>query len=143
MSIGSHRLVDKLVSRGAVLTEIEDSDILGEFLDWGRCLSVGLESPVVFGKVYGAYQEAQRKREEHNAGRINETLQPDETSVLFMREGHHLQFPADIQVFYVAPPTLDAIQRALRERQEEARHKHNHEHEEEKTDEKAEPLDNS
>ena len=35
-----------------------------------------------------------------------------------MREGHHLQFPADIQVFYVAPPSLDALQRALRQRQE-------------------------
>ena len=28
-----------------------------------------------------------------------------------MREGHQIQFPSDIQVFYIAPPSLDEIQR--------------------------------
>ena len=28
-----------------------------------------------------------------------------------MREGHQLQFPSDIEVFYVAPPALDEIKR--------------------------------
>jgi hypothetical protein len=73
---------------------------------------------VVFSKVYQAYQESGKKRDEHIAKRIDETLQADETAVLFMRESHRVQFPGDIQVFYVAPPSLDAIQRALRERQE-------------------------
>ncbi|RJO62906.1 MAG: hypothetical protein C4542_01360 [Dehalococcoidia bacterium] len=118
LSIGSHRIVEALMGKGATLTEVEDSDILGEFMEWGRCLSLDLRSPVVFAKVFEAYQEAQRKRNEHIARRIDETLQADESAVLFMREGHHVQFPADIQVFYVAPPSLDAIQRALRERQE-------------------------
>jgi len=120
LSIGSHRIVEGLIGRGAVLTEVEDSDILGEYMEWGRCLSLDLRSPVVFAKVFEAYQEAQRKRNEHIARRIDETLQADESAVLFMREGYHVQFPADIQVFYVAPPSLDVIQRTLRERQEKA-----------------------
>ena len=82
LSIGSHRIVKTLMERGASLAEIEDGDILGEFLDWGRCLSIRLQSPIVFGKVYEAYQEAQRKRDEHTAKRIDETLQADETAVL-------------------------------------------------------------
>jgi len=132
LSIGSHRIVKDMTSKGAVLTEIEDSDLLGEFMEWGRCLSLDLRSPVVFARVFEAYQEAQRKRNEHIAKRIDETLQADESAVLFMREGHHVQFPADIQVFYVAPPSLDAIQRTLRERQEktyreEARRAHDEE----------------
>jgi hypothetical protein len=33
-----------------------------------------------------------------------------------MREGHQVQFPSDIQVFYVAPPSLDEIKRWLKEK---------------------------
>ena len=36
-----------------------------------------------------------------------------------MREGHQVQFPVDIQVFYVAPPGLDEIKRWVRERESE------------------------
>ena len=127
LSIGSHHIVETLKERGAELTAIEDNAIMDEFFDWGRCLSIGLRSPAVFSKVYEAYQQAERKRDEHIAKRIDETLGKDETAVLIMREGHHVQFPADIQVFYVAPPSLDALQRTLREQQEKPHHEH-HEH---------------
>ena len=131
LSSGSERLVGILKNRGATLNYIEEPEILGEFLDWGRCMSIGLRSPSVFEKVYKSYEEAEHKRLELLAKKIDETLGADESSVLFMREDHRLQFPADIQVFYVAPPSLDAIQRALREKQEErGRHAgHEHEHE--------------
>ena len=142
LSSGSRRLVETLKGRGASLTYIEDPEILREFLDWGRCISIGLRSPVVFEKVYKAYEEAEHKRLEFLAKKIDETLEADESSVLFMREDHRLQFPGEIQVFYVAPPSLDAIQRILRQEMEE-RHKqagngHDHEHtgEEAKTGEK-------
>ncbi len=36
-----------------------------------------------------------------------------------MREGHQVQFPTDIEVFYVAPPGLDEIKRWIRAREEE------------------------
>jgi len=131
LSSGSERLVGILKNRGATLTYIEEPEILGEFLDWGRCMSIGLRSPSVFEKVYKSYEEAEHKRLELLAKKIDETLCADESSVLFMREDHRLQFPADIQVFYVAPPSLDAIQRALREKQEERRRHAGHEHEHE------------
>lgn len=135
LSVGSHRIVESLLGKGAALTEVEDDDILGEYTEWGRCLSLDLRSPVVFAKVFEAYQLAQRKRNEHIAKRIDETLQADETAVLFMREGHQVQFPKDIQVFYVAPPSLDVIKRALRERQEKAyREEASRAHEAEKTE---------
>ena len=37
-----------------------------------------------------------------------------------MREGHQVQFPADIEVFYVSPPGLDDIKRWLRTKEIEA-----------------------
>jgi hypothetical protein len=133
LGISSHRIVEALMGKGAALTQIEDTDIMDEFTDWGRCLSVGLHSPAVFSKVYEAYQESGKKRDEHIARRIDETLLADETAVLFMREGHRVQFPSDIQVFYVVPPSLDAIQRALRERQETQHHEHEKEEPADKT----------
>ena len=37
-------------------------------------------------------------------------------ALLFIREGHRVQFPPDIEVFSVAPPVLDEIHRWLRDR---------------------------
>lgn len=128
ISIGSHRLVKALTEKGAELTPIEDDDILGEFLDWGHCLSLKLKSPAVFGKVYEAYIESGKKHEEHIAKRIDETLAPDETGVVFIRESHGVQFPADIEVFYVAPPSLDSLHRAVRDLEDSLAAKRSHKH---------------
>jgi len=47
---------------------------------------------------------------------LNETLQRGEAAILFIREGHMVQFAKDIEVFSVAPPALDDIHRWLRDR---------------------------
>jgi hypothetical protein len=59
--------------------------------------------------------EIGKKRNEHIARKIDETLKDNEIGILLMRENHQVQFPPDIQVFYVAPPALDEIKRWLRE----------------------------
>ena len=40
---------------------------------------------------------------------------------MLLVEGRPVQFPNDVEVFLVAPPTLDDIRRWLRDRQEKAR----------------------
>lgn len=115
---GSHDLVKAAVDGGAVLVETEDPETLAEFLDWSRCLSVRLDSPKVFSEVYENYTKAQQKRIETITKKIDESLKNDELGLVLLREGHHVQFPTDIQVFYVAPPTLDALTRYVRERLE-------------------------
>lgn len=125
----SHRLVKARVEAGAMLEAVEQRDLLTEFLDWSRCLAIGLENPKVFTTVYQAYAEAAKKRYEHIASRINETLKPDEIGVLFLREGHHVQFPTDIEVFYISPPELDDLKRWLRDREaKETTEHHGHGH---------------
>ena len=42
---------------------------------------------------------------------IRKTLLNGEVGALFISEDHRIQFPSDIQVFYVAPPSLDALKR--------------------------------
>ena len=111
MNKGSYGIVKNSIDNKAELKLIEDEEIMAEFMDWSRCLSIGLQSQKVFSHVYQAYQDIQKKRNEDIAKRIDEALDNDETGILLMREGHQVQFPSDIQVFYIAPPSLDEIQR--------------------------------
>jgi guanylate kinase len=85
-------------------------------MDWSKCLAVGLQSQKAFTKVLESYTEAQKRRNDHIARQIDETLKDNESGILLMREGHQVQFPSDIQVFYIAPPSLDEIKRWLRGR---------------------------
>ena len=113
----SYQIIKDGLDKGAQFEATEDSNLLTEFMDWSKCLVVGLQNRKVFTKVYESYAEASKNRNEHIARQIDETLKADEIGVLFMREGHQVQFPSDIQVFYVAPPALDEIKRWLRDRE--------------------------
>lgn len=115
----SHALIKAYMEHGARLDALEEVDILTEFMDWGRCLLIGLQNSGVANKVYDAYMESGKKRNEYIAGKIDETLNDDEIGILFMRENHQVQFPSGIQVFYVAPPALDEIRRWIREREQQ------------------------
>jgi hypothetical protein len=101
---------------GATLEVIEDKELAEETIDWERCLFIGFLSDKVARKVSELYIEASRKRYEHISKRMDETLQANEIGVLFIREGHLMQFPEDIEVFSVSPPALDEIHRWLRDR---------------------------
>jgi hypothetical protein len=116
---GSYQITKARLGKGAELQPIEDGELLIEFMDWSRCLAVGLQSQKSISTVYEFYLEAQKKRNEYMARQIDETLKSDEIGILLMREGHQVQFPVDIQVFYVAPPGLDEIKRWARERESE------------------------
>ena len=116
----SYGIVKARVDKGAELEPLEDADLLTESMDWTKCLAIGLQNQKVFDKVYEAYLQAQTKRNEHIAKMINDTLKEGEVGILLMREGHQVQFPADIEVFYVSPPGLDEIKRWLRTREVEA-----------------------
>jgi len=101
---------------GAVLEATEDKELSEECIDWERCLLMGFISQKVAKMVSEFYLEALRKRYEHIARRIDETLKANEVGMLFIREGHMVQFPQDIEVFSVAPPVLDKIHRWQRDR---------------------------
>ncbi len=115
LSERSYKIVQGCLEKKAQLEAVEDSDILTEFMDWSRCLIIGLQNPGVVSKVYESYTEIGKKRNEYIARKIDETLKENEIGILLMRENHQVQFPSDIQVFYVAPPALDEIKRWLRE----------------------------
>jgi hypothetical protein len=115
----SYGIVKARLDKGAQLEPLEDADLLTESMDWTKCLAIGLQNQKVFDKVYEAYLQSQKKRNEHIAKMIDNTLKEGEIGILLMREGHQVQFPADIEVFYVSPPGLDEIKRWLRTREVE------------------------
>jgi hypothetical protein len=45
------------------------------------------------------------------ASRIDDTLEEEESAILVIGDNHRVQFPSDIQVFYVAPPALNDLRR--------------------------------
>lgn len=103
------------VEAGATFEAAEDQDLVAENLDWQKCLLLGLESRTATERVWGFYSETMQKRYDTIAGRIEETLKPEEAGLLFISEEHKVQFPAGLRVFYVAPPALDEIHRWLRD----------------------------
>jgi hypothetical protein len=98
---------------GCALELIEDRDNLAEFMDWARCLAIGIQSPKVFTRVYELYSDTQKARKENMLKCIVETLKEGESGLLIIREGHGLQFSNDVQVFYVAPPALNQVNSKL------------------------------
>ena len=116
LSPPSHRIARDKCQGGALVEATEQVELADECLDWERCLLLGFLSRSAAEKVAGFYREASKKRYEHISRRIDETLGDDEVGILFIREGHPVQFPQDIEVFSVAPPALDAIHRWLRDR---------------------------
>jgi len=116
----SYQIIINRLGKGAQLEAIEQSELLTEFMDWSKCLAIGLQNQEVLAKIYEFYTEVSRKRNEHIAKQIDETLKPDEIGILFMRGGHRVQLPSDIQIFYVIPPALDEIERWLRDREAES-----------------------
>ena len=111
----SYQIVINRLEKGAELEATEEGELLTECMDWSRCLAIGLQNQKVFSRVYESYAEASQKRNEHIASHIDETLKAGEIGILLMRERHQVQLPSDIQVFYVAPPALDELNRWLRD----------------------------
>lgn len=111
----SYQIAKNRLDKGAHIEATEENELLTEFMDWSRCLATGLQNPKVLTRIYEFYVAAGKKRNEYITRQIDETLKVDETGILFMREGNQVQFPSDIQVFYIAPPTLDEIKRWLRD----------------------------
>ncbi len=81
----SYLIVVSRLGTGAQLEATEESDALTEFMDWSKCLMIGLQNQKVFTKIYEFYTEAGKKRNEYIARQIAETLTPEESGILFMR----------------------------------------------------------
>ena len=111
MNPKGYSFIQAMCKSDSTLEATEDRELVEESIDWQRCLTFGLISQRVISMAMEGYQQATKGRFEHIGKRIDETLQKGESGVLFIREDHQVQFPSDIKVFYVAPPSLDTLKR--------------------------------
>ena len=97
----------------AALHPLEDADLVLENTDWQRVLTIGPASQKVLTAALDGYQSTLDARYMAIPERISGDLTDGECAALFIREDHRVQFSSDVQVFYVAPPALDAFKRWL------------------------------
>ena len=109
----NHDFVQEKCQAGAKLEATEDHDVLGEAVDLQRCLMLPFTSNKVATRLQDWFTDVIRRRNEHISKRIDDTLVGDEVGLLVINERHQVQFPTDIEVFFVAPPALDEFRRWL------------------------------
>ena len=86
-------------------------DVLLETLDLQRCMMIPLASATVGSRLQEWHADSNRQRYEHIADQIDSTRGENVTGLLLISERHQVQFPSDIEVFYVSPPALDEYRR--------------------------------
>jgi hypothetical protein len=111
----SYQFVQARCQSGAVLEATEDPELLAEILDLQRFLVLPFASEKVARRIHEWFNQSNRSRYEHIARQIDATLRENETGLLLINERHQVQFPTDIEVFYVAPPALDEFRRWLQD----------------------------
>ena len=106
-------LTRAMCQSSASLRSLEDAELVAEHSDWQRILAMGPASQKILQASIEGYQATLADRYQKIAGRIADDIAEGECAVLFIREDHKVQFSSDVQVFYVAPPSLDALKRWL------------------------------
>jgi hypothetical protein len=110
-------LVKKRVEEGGTLFPLENKEILGPYTDWGNCLRV-VFTREVFTRVLEFYREFSEKRLQHIMEVIEKNLSEADAGLLIMKDEDRtqMQFPKDIEIFLVTPPSYDAIIRWFRDK---------------------------
>lgn len=109
-------IIREKMDGGAALIPIENSEILGPYTDWANCLRV-VFTQEVFSKVLDLYNEFSQKRLDHILNSIDTNLAESEAGLLILKDEDRskLQFPQDIEVFLITPPSYDDIMRWIRD----------------------------
>jgi hypothetical protein len=110
-----YQIIRQRMDQGDTLIPLEREDIFGPYTDWGNCLRV-VFTKEVFTKVLGFFMESAEKRSQQIIKVIDENLAESEAGLLIMKDEDRakLQFPKDIEVFLITPPSYDDIIRWLR-----------------------------
>jgi len=109
------QLIRKKMEEGVTLLPLETEEIYGPLLDWRNCLQV-VETRKVFEQIFDYYTELLNSRFHYIIDVIEKNLTGDEAGLLILREEDRLrlQFPDDIEVFFVTPPAYDDILKWIR-----------------------------
>jgi hypothetical protein len=116
MNVRAAQIIKKKLDEGGTLLPLESKEIFGPFVDWGNCLMV-VKTKEVFEKIHEFYIEFLNKRLEHILKVIESNLKEGEAGLLIIRDEDRvkIQFPNDIEIFLVTPPSYDNLLKWVRE----------------------------
>jgi hypothetical protein len=111
------QIIKKKLDEGGTLVPLESQEILGPYTDWSNCLRV-VFTKEVFTKILEFYKEFSEKRFRHIMEVIDSNLSEAEAGLLIMKDEDRakLQFPGDMEVFLITPPSYDDVIRWFRDR---------------------------
>ncbi|MBE0426790.1 MAG: hypothetical protein IBX72_09100 [Nitrospirae bacterium] len=111
------QIIKKKLEEGGTLFPLEKEEIIGPYTDWSNCLRI-VYTEEVFKKIIEFYTEISNKRLQHILEVIDLNLSESEAGLLIMKDEDRakLQFPGDIEVFLITPPSYDDIIRWFREK---------------------------
>ncbi len=117
MNERTYQIIKQRLDQGDTLVPLERKEIFGPYTDWGNCLRV-VFTKEVFTKVLEFFMEFSEKRSQHILKVIDDNLAEAEAGLLIMKDEDRakLQFPKDIEVFLITPPSYDDIIRWLRDK---------------------------
>ena len=108
---GSVDITESRCAKGATFTQMEDRELLAAMTDLELLLGFPFRSAAVTKHLHEWHAETIRARYDQMLQSIIDSLSVDEPGIIFISENHQMQFPADIQVFYVSPPGLTDYKR--------------------------------
>ena len=114
VSIRASSSIKRYIGSGASMEPVEVEEVLRVISDWQRCMSIGLLSKNVYELAMDSYQNLTKQRFETISQKISDTMNTDDVALLFIAEGHGVQFESDVQVFYVSPPSANELRNAIR-----------------------------
>ena len=112
-SSASYEMVKNKIQSGSSMVSVEDPELLMENLDLRRLLMMPLSSHNVAVRIQDWFSDNSKSRNEGIENKINDCIQSAKLDLLLISDGHQVQFPADLEVFYVAPPALDDFRQWL------------------------------
>ena len=113
MNPSAGSFIRAMCQSSAQLYALEDAELVHEHTDWQRIITIGPASQKVMTVAIEGYQSTLETRYANIAQKISEDLTEGQSAALFIREDHRVQFPTDVQVFFVAPRALDDLKRWL------------------------------
>ena len=107
----AHTFINTLCKSTATLESLEDRSLVQEEYDWRMCSSAGVTSEKVYSLIINNLEDTTNKRWAHASKTIDELIPKDDAALLIVNQNHKIQFPEDMQVFYISPPSFDAVKR--------------------------------
>ena len=117
---GAYKVVRSRISSGASFEEFEDKEILGQLIDWSRCLQVGLINQQVQEEIHKNYTTVTEKRNNFIQSQLEKNILESD-SILLIVGNTAMNLPEKVEKFIISPPELDELQRWVNETNEAIR----------------------